>query len=174
MNRTTERGSVSIEVAVLAPAFIALMVLAGVVGRTALAAEALDAAAHDAARAASISRSSSTAKAAATEAARQQLDWYGLACTNDLAPTFSGTVAGQPTTFDVAFSSAVGQNATVTVRIICEVSFKDIALDILPGMTSGKRIESDFTSPLDRYRGRALGPGAVDVATAPDTSAGGV
>ena len=36
-----ERGSVAIEVAVLAPAFIALMVLAGVAGRTALAQEAV-------------------------------------------------------------------------------------------------------------------------------------
>ncbi|MEU1398266.1 TadE/TadG family type IV pilus assembly protein [Micromonospora zamorensis] len=174
MNRNAERGSVSIEVAVLAPAFIALMVLAGVVGRTALAAEAIDAAAHDAARAASISRSASTAKSAAVDAARQQLDWYGLACTNELAPTFSGTVGGETTTFDVAFKSAVGQNATVTVEIICEVSFKDISLDILPGMTSGKQIKSKFTSPLDRYRGRALGSGAVGVGSAPDTSAGGV
>ncbi|MCG5467436.1 pilus assembly protein [Micromonospora sp. LAH09] len=174
MKRTAERGSVSIEVAVLAPAFIALMVLAGVVGRTALAAEAVDAAAHDAARAASISRTSSTAESAALEAARQQLDWHGLACANGLAPTFRGTVAGVSTTFDAAFTSAVGENATVTVEIICDVSFSDISLDILPGMTSGKRIKAHFTSPLDRYRGRALGPGAVGVGAAPDTSAGGV
>ncbi|WP_030486154.1 TadE/TadG family type IV pilus assembly protein [Micromonospora chokoriensis] len=150
MTRTAERGSVSIEVAVLAPAFIALMVLAGVVGRTALAAEALDAAAHDAARAASISRNADTARAAALDAAQQQLDWHGLACANNLAPTFTGT----PSSFDGAFGSQVGTDATVTVTITCMVSFQDIALDILPGTQSQKEITASFTSPLDRYRSR--------------------
>ncbi|MGI5524900.1 TadE/TadG family type IV pilus assembly protein [Micromonospora sp. CA-259024] len=154
MNRSAERGSVSIEVAVLAPAFIALMVLAGVVGRSAVAAEALDAAAHDAARSASISRNSGAAREAAVEAAQKQLDWHGLACTNDLSPTFTGSVAGTSTSFDNAFSSPVGVDATVTVEISCLVSFKDIALDILPGMPTDKRITSSFTSPLDRYRSR--------------------
>ncbi|GGO05833.1 TadE/TadG family type IV pilus assembly protein [Micromonospora parathelypteridis] len=154
MTRTTERGSVSIEVAVLAPAFIALMVLAGVVGRTAVAAEAVETAAHDAARAASISRNSGTARQEALEAAQKQLDWHGLACTNDLEPGLTGTVAGVDTTFDSAFSSKVGEDATVTVTITCLVSFRDIALDILPGMQSERQITAEFTSPLDRYRGR--------------------
>ncbi|WFF02355.1 TadE/TadG family type IV pilus assembly protein [Micromonospora sp. WMMD964] len=154
MNRTAERGSVSIEVAVLAPAFIALMVLAGVVGRTALAAEAVEAAVHDAARAASISRNSTAAKTAAREAAQKQLDWHGLACANDLDPTFTGSVAGKATSFDGAFASTVGQDATVTVEIVCLVSFDDISLGILPGMPGGKQITANFTSPLDRYRSR--------------------
>ncbi|MEU7850981.1 TadE/TadG family type IV pilus assembly protein [Micromonospora parva] len=154
MTRAAERGSVSIEVAVLAPAFIALMVLAGVVGRSAVAAEALDAAAHDAARAASISRNSATARTAALEAARKQLDWHGLACANDLQPTFTGSVAGKDSGFDDAFSSSVGTDATVTVTISCRVSFRDITLDILPGMPSERLITGQFTSPLDRYRSR--------------------
>ncbi|MGC4865631.1 TadE/TadG family type IV pilus assembly protein [Micromonospora sp. DT53] len=157
MTRTAERGSVSIEVAVLAPAFIALMVLAGVVGRSAVAAEALDAAAHDAARAASISRDSDTARTRAREAAQKQLDWHGLACSNDLEPQFSGSVADMPDSesgFDDAFSSRIGTDATVTVTISCVVSFQDITLDILPGMVSEKLITGQFTSPLDRYRSR--------------------
>ncbi|MFI6782547.1 TadE/TadG family type IV pilus assembly protein [Micromonospora sp. NPDC050276] len=154
MTRTAERGSVSIEVAVLAPAFIALMVLAGVVGRSAVAAEALDAAAHDAARAASISRESGAARTAALAAAQKQLDWHGLACANDLDPTFTGSVGGAASSFDEAFSSQVGTDATVTVTITCVVSFQDITLDILPGMKSERQITAEFTSPLDRYRGR--------------------
>ncbi|WCN81739.1 TadE/TadG family type IV pilus assembly protein [Micromonospora sp. LH3U1] len=173
MTRTAERGSVSIEVAVLAPAFIALMVLAGVVGRSAVAAEAIDAAAHDAARAASISRNSGTARAEALQAAQKQLDWHGLACTNDLSPTFTGSVAGKPTSFDAAFNSAVGVDATVTVGISCLVSFKDISLDVLPGMPTDKRITAEFTSPLDRYRSRALRSGTAGTGSAADTSAGG-
>ncbi|MBQ0905749.1 TadE/TadG family type IV pilus assembly protein [Micromonospora sp. U21] len=154
MSRRAERGSVSIEVAVLAPAFIALMVLAGVAGRSAVAAEVVEAAAHDAARAASISRSADAARTAAREAARKQLDWRGLACTNDLDPTFSGSVAGNPVSFDDAFSSPVGEDATVTVEISCLVSFKDISLDVVPGMPTDNRITASFTSPLDRYRSR--------------------
>jgi Flp pilus assembly protein TadG len=154
VTRTAERGSVSIEVAVLAPAFIALMVLAGVVGRNAVAAEALDAAAHDAARAASISRNSDTAREKALEAAQKQLDWHGLACANDLDPTFSGSVGGKDSSFDNAFSSTVGTDASVTVTISCLVSFKDITLGVLPGMKSGQLITAEFTSPLDRYRSR--------------------
>ncbi|MEV4717092.1 TadE/TadG family type IV pilus assembly protein [Micromonospora noduli] len=154
MTRTAERGSVSIEVAVLAPAFIALMVLAGVVGRSAVAAEALEAAAHDAARAASISRNSDVAKEEAREAAQKQLDWHGLACANGLDPEFTGKSPGNESSFDKAFSSTVGTNATVTVTISCRVSFKDITLDILPGMESERLISAQFTSPLDRYRSR--------------------
>ncbi|MEU8180319.1 TadE/TadG family type IV pilus assembly protein [Micromonospora sp. NPDC049044] len=154
MSRTGERGSVSIEVAVLAPAFIALMVLAGVVGRTAVAAEAIEAAAHDAARAASISRDSVTAREAAREAIQDQLDWHGLACANDLDPELTATVGGAPTDFDDAFSSTIGTDATVTVTLVCLVSFQDITLDILPGMPDQRQISATFTSPLDRYRGR--------------------
>ncbi|MET8041824.1 TadE/TadG family type IV pilus assembly protein [Micromonospora sp. NPDC005215] len=154
MNRTAERGSVSIEVAVLAPAFIALMVLAGVVGRSAVAAEAIEAAAHDAARAASISRDSVTAREAALEAIQDQLDWRGLACANELSPEFTAKVGGTSTSFDDAFSSTIGTDATVTVTLVCLVSFRDISLDILPGMPDERQISATFTSPLDRYRGR--------------------
>ncbi|MCZ7377466.1 TadE/TadG family type IV pilus assembly protein [Micromonospora sp. WMMC250] len=155
MNRTAERGSVSIEVAVLAPAFIALMVLAGMAGRTALAAEAVEAAAHDAARAASISRGSSAAETAAREAAQKQLDWHGLACRGELDPEFESSVGTVTAAgFDHAFTSDVGQDATVTVEIVCLVSFDDILLGILPGMPGEKRVSATFTSPLDRYRSR--------------------
>ncbi|MEU8286358.1 TadE/TadG family type IV pilus assembly protein [Micromonospora sp. NPDC048905] len=154
MSRTAERGSVSIEVAVLAPAFIALMVLAGVAGRTAVAAEAIEAAAHDAARAASISRDSTTARAAALKAVQDQLDWRGLACANELNPELTATVAGQSRNFDDAFSSTAGTDATVTVTVVCLVSLRDISLDVLPGMPGEKQVSATFTSPLDRYRSR--------------------
>ncbi|MEH1164666.1 TadE/TadG family type IV pilus assembly protein [Micromonospora sp. CPCC 205539] len=152
--RTAERGSVSIEVAVLAPAFIALMVLAGVAGRSAVAAEAIDAAAHDAARAASISRDASTARAEARDAARRQLNWRGLNCTNAPTLTFSGSVAGKPSSFNAAFRSPVGQDATVTVKVACRVSFGDVRLAAVPGMPTDNLVEASFTSPLDRYRSR--------------------
>ncbi|MEU5779918.1 TadE/TadG family type IV pilus assembly protein [Micromonospora lupini] len=154
MTRAAERGSVSIEVAVLAPAFIALMVLAGVAGRSAVAAEALDAAAHDAARAASIARNPADGRKAARNAAQQQLDWRGLRCSGTPTLTFSGTVGRDTTDFDSAYETSLGQDATVTVTIACRVSFRDLRLSAVPGMPSENRIEASFTSPLDRYRSR--------------------
>jgi Flp pilus assembly protein TadG len=154
VSRTAERGSVSIEVAVLAPAFIALMVLAGVAGRSAVAAEAIDAAAHDAARAASISRNPTDAREQARNAAQQQLDWRGLSCSGAPILRFSGRVGNNDTGFDNAYRSALGQNATVTVTVECRVSFRDLRLNAVPGMPSENRIQASFTSPLDRYRSR--------------------
>ncbi|MGN9774869.1 TadE/TadG family type IV pilus assembly protein [Micromonospora sp. H33] len=149
-----ERGSVSVEVAILAPAFIALLVLGGVAGRTAVAAEAVDAAAHDAARAASISRDAGTARREARDAAVRLLDWRRLNCAGTPTVAFSGSVNGRPTSFDAAFRSPVGQNASVTVRISCAVDLSDLQLSVVPGMPTGKRVTASFTSPLDRYRSR--------------------
>ncbi|MFI7022741.1 TadE/TadG family type IV pilus assembly protein [Micromonospora sp. NPDC049900] len=147
------RGSVSIEVAVLAPAFVALMVLGGVAGRTAMASEALEAAAHDAARAASISRDATSARDAARDAARRQLDWRRVSCSRLPEVEFSGSVDGRSTTFDEAFRSSVGQDAAVTVEITCLVSYQDIKISALR-MPDGNRVTVSFTSPLDRYRSR--------------------
>ncbi|WP_018790908.1 TadE/TadG family type IV pilus assembly protein [Salinispora arenicola] len=149
-----DRGSVSVEVAILAPAFIVLLVLAGVAGRTAVAAEAVEAAAHDAARAASISRDAGTAGQRARDAAVRQLDWRGLSCTGTPTVDLSGAVNGQATSFAAAFRSSVGQQASVTVRLTCTVDLSDLRLDALPGMPSSRRVSASFTSPLDRYRSR--------------------
>jgi hypothetical protein len=152
--RDTERGSVSVEVAVLAPAFIALMVLAGVAGRTAVGAEAIQAAAHDAARAASISRDAGTGRDAAVAAAGKQLDWQGLDCVGPPSFDFTGSVAGSPTTFERAYAADPGQPAAVSVQVSCTVSFADIHLSSVPGMPAGRLVSARFTSPLDSYRSR--------------------
>ncbi|SCL38037.1 Flp pilus assembly protein TadG [Micromonospora pallida] len=152
--RTGERGSVSVEVAVLAPAFIALMVLAGVAGRTAVGAEAIQAAAHDAARAASISRDAGTGKDAATTAAEKQLNWQGLNCVGPPSFAFTGSVGGTPTSFAAAYAAPPGQPAAVSVQVSCTVSFADIHLSSLPGMPAGRLVSARFTSPLDSYRSR--------------------
>ncbi|MFI6331511.1 TadE/TadG family type IV pilus assembly protein [Micromonospora chersina] len=149
-----DRGSVSIEVAVLAPAFIGLMVLAGVAGRTAVADEAVESAAHDAARAASIARDARTGRTAATDAARRQLDWSGLRCTAPPALTFRGSVGDAGTSFAAAYRSAPGVPATVTVTVTCTVSFADLRAPGLPGVPGGKTVSASFTSPLDIYRSR--------------------
>ncbi|GAA2701447.1 TadE/TadG family type IV pilus assembly protein [Micromonospora olivasterospora] len=151
----SERGSVAVEVAVLAPAFIALMVLAGVAGRTAIAQEAVQSAAHDAARAASISRDAEAARDAARAAAGSQLDWQRANCVGQPALALTGNVNGTPATFEQAYATDPGQPAAVTVQVSCTVSFADIHLSLLPGMPGSRTVSATFTSPLDRYRSRS-------------------
>lgn len=156
-SRTGERGSVSVEVAILAPVFLALLAVAGIAGRTALAHEAIDAAAHDAARAASISRTATDARSAARSAVQDRLDWDNLSCRTAPTLTFAGTVDGRATSLEDAFRSPVGTPATVSVAVSCVVSFQSLPLAALPGAPDRKRVSARFDSPLDRYRSRSVG-----------------
>lgn len=133
------RGSVSVEMAILAPAFLLLIVTAIMFGRTAVAAHAIDVAAHDAARAASISRTQPAAAANAESAARTALDRQGLDCVGD--PTIEPDVTG--------FASGGADLEFVSVRIRCEVSFTDIALG---GIPPNRVLTTTFVSPIDIFR----------------------
>ncbi|NUR96216.1 MAG: pilus assembly protein TadE [Kribbellaceae bacterium] len=137
-----ERGSVSIEVAILAPALILLIVVGIVAGRTSLAASMVADAAHDAARAASLARTASDARVVAAQTADRSLFGHGYACVN---PTVTTDTSG--------FTRPLGQPATVTVTISCTISYADLVK--LPGVPGGKVIINSFTSPLDQFRARS-------------------
>lgn len=142
---THDRGSASVEVAILTPAFLFLIVLAAVVGRVTIAQNAIDLAAHDAARAASISRTAGQAEDAATAAAEetladQELDCVPLTVTVD-SDDF-GDALGVPTN--------PNNPPIVTVRVVCDVSLVDLPMLDLDSV----EVEATHTSPLDYYRGR--------------------
>jgi hypothetical protein len=141
-----QRGSVSVETAILTPALLLLIVLATVAGRTALAHQAIDLAAHDAARAASISRDADTARAAATTAAAGALAGQGLHCVNDL----TGDLVVDTRGFDQPPDLLEPAFVAVTVR--CVVSFTDLAL---PGVPAHRELTATFVSPLDVFRERS-------------------
>ncbi|MFK3982832.1 TadE/TadG family type IV pilus assembly protein [Micromonospora sp. NPDC050397] len=149
------RGSVSIEVAILAPAFLGLMVVAAVLGRTAIADEAIGSAAHDAARAASIARTPGDAQTAATEAANAALGQAGLSCVTGSTVLFAGFVDNEKTSLYAAFSSPLGSNASVEVTVRCNVSYQDLSISAL-NVQSTRMRQATFVSPLDRYRSRTL------------------
>jgi Flp pilus assembly protein TadG len=149
-----DRGSVSIEVAVLAPAFLGLLVLAGVVGRTAVADEAIDSAAHDAARAASISRDHVTARSAAETAVQVRLNLDGLTCESVPQVLVDGIVANQVTSLEEAFNTPLGTNVSIRVIVRCLVSYEDLTMVAL-NLDAGSLREATFVSPLDRYRSRS-------------------
>lgn len=129
-----ERGSVSVEAAILAPALAALIVLAVVVGRSSIAYNAVAAAAHDAARAASISRTEDIATAQATVVA-QSLDDVDCAETNIIVN------ASQ-------LHLPVGEPAMVDVTVVCVLDFSDVGLPLT------RTLEATFHSPVDVWRGR--------------------
>lgn len=151
-----DRGSVSVETAILAPAFLALVALAGVAGRTALAHEAIEVAAHDAARAASISRTAVDGRNAARAAVESRLTAEGLSCAGDPELVLDGTLDGDPADFDAVYASGLGTDASVVASVTCDVSVRDLRMPLLPGMRTYTTVEATFASPLDRYRGRSV------------------
>lgn len=135
-----ERGSASIEAAVLAPAMLALIGVAIVGGRIQVAGSAIETAAHDAARAASISRTATQARTNAHTAAEATLNQRGLHC------------ARLTVTVDTSgFATPVGQPATVSADVECVVDFSDLLGGGLPG---SRTLHAHFTSVLDTFRTR--------------------
>jgi Flp pilus assembly protein TadG len=135
-----DRGSASLEVAVIAPAIIALLGLMIAFGRVIDADGAVDAAAHAAARAASLERDAANAQARARAAAEDSLSGDGITCqTTNVSVDTSGYLLD------------VGQTATVTATISCTARLSDIGL---PGLPGSKTLTASFTSPIDTYRGR--------------------
>ncbi|MDR7278859.1 TadE/TadG family type IV pilus assembly protein [Catenuloplanes atrovinosus] len=147
MIRRRDRGSVSVEVAILTPAFIALIVTAFVVGRTATATNAVDLAAHDAARAASIARDAASADTAARAAAEKALAQQDVTCTNSNVISY-----GTPNSLLGAFATPVGQPASVVVTVTCVISFADLGF---PGVPGDRTKQATYESVLDTYRSRS-------------------
>jgi Flp pilus assembly protein TadG len=138
--QTGQRGSVTLEVAILGPALLLLLGLVIVVGRISLSGGAIEAAARDAARQASIARDPTSAARDARSAAADTLTHQGLRCAS---LTVSVNTAG--------FAVPVGTPAQVSARVSCVVALSDIGV---PGMPGQKTLRAQFASPLDRFRER--------------------
>jgi Flp pilus assembly protein TadG len=130
-----ERGSLAIELSVLAPALIAFMFLVVFAGRVAQAESDVRSAAHEAARAASLRGSPTAAEAAAQMTVDQNLSTSGVACG-------SSTVAVD------ASDLRPGGQVAVTVR--CRTSYADLAMFGVPG---SRDFEVTAVEIVDTYRG---------------------
>lgn len=142
MNSTgirNDRGSAAVEIAAITPVLVALIMLVIFGGRVALTRQAVQTAAADAARAASIERTAATAKSAAIRAAQVSLNNQNLTC------------ASSNVIVDVTqFARPVGTPASVVVRVVCAIATADLGLP-LPGTVQS---QATMTSPLDTYRER--------------------
>jgi Flp pilus assembly protein TadG len=138
-----DRGDAALELLILAPVMLALIGLVIAAGRTSVAEGAVEAAARDAARQASISLTPAAARQAALASAYAALRGDGLAC----KPTV---------TLDVAqgFATPLGQPAEVSASVSCTVRLSDL---LVPGLPGSRTLTARFTSPLDPYRSRAVG-----------------
>lgn len=135
-----DRGSESIATAIVAPLLLMLLCTAIAGGRIVTSGAKIDAAAEDAARAASISRTHAGAQAEAAQAAARSLDDQGIRC------------ASASTSIDTSgLAVPLGQVGTVTVTISCTVPLSDL---LLPGVPGSKTMTSTFTSVVDAYRSR--------------------
>lgn len=140
MRRREETGSAAIEAAVGLPAFMLFVALIILAGRLAIATQAVQASASEAARVASIARTQGVASTAATKAAASNLANQDVHCVQS-------TVAVDTTGFD----APVGTPAQVTATVACVVNLADLSL---PGVPGTKTVTATASSPIDTYRER--------------------
>jgi Flp pilus assembly protein TadG len=132
-------GNAALELVVLAPVLLFLLGLVVAAGRTSIAQGSVDAAARDAARQASISLTPGAAQAAALSSAKAALSGDGLDCN----PVVTVNTA--------EFGVPVGEPATVTATVSCQVPLSDL---LVPGLPGSRTLRFTFTSPLDPFRER--------------------
>lgn len=135
-----DRGSEAIATAIVTPLLLMLLCMAIAGGRIVTSGAKIDAAAEDAARAASISRTYTSAQAEASAAATRSLGDQGIHCASTSTSIDSSGLA-----------VPLGQVGTVTVTISCTVPLADL---LLPGVPGSKTMTSTFTSVVDAYRSR--------------------
>jgi Flp pilus assembly protein TadG len=126
-----QRGSMAIEVVILAPVLIAFTLLVVAGGRFVGRQGDVDSAARDAARAASVERTAESAESVAATVAAASLP-AGAAC--------------DPAAVD---TSHWAQGGSVGVTIRCQVSYSGLGLVGLPGSA---RVEGSSVAPLDQFR----------------------
>lgn len=135
-----ERGNIAINTAVVFPMVLLIAMLLLMAGRTVLAQGAVQSAANEAARSASISRTAVAAHAAASETARSTLNNSGISCTRtSIVPVLD------------AFTLPLGTVGEVRVDVSCEVPLSDLGL---PGAPGAREMHATGRSVLDAYRGR--------------------
>ena len=135
-----ERGSAAVEITLVAPVLVLFVLVIIFGGRLVLARQAVQSAAFDAARAASLARAQPAARSAAARiAASTPANQKQPGATTQVVPDLTG------------FTKPVGTPATVTVRVVCEVPVADLGL---PGIGGTVTVEETATSALDEFRER--------------------
>ena len=131
-SRRSGRGSMAVEIVILAPIMLAFMMLVVAAGRLVAVKGDLEAASRDAARAASLERDSSSADSRAAAIVGASLDSQTTQC--------RGTSLG---------GSNFVAGGFVRVSLNCQVSYNGLGLIGLPGSVT---VKATSTAPIDTYR----------------------
>ena len=140
MIRRDERGSAAIEAAIGVPAFALFVGLVIFGGRTATTHEALQSAAADAARSASLARDAAVARAEAREAATTSITNQQIGCS---------AISVDVDTSD--FNKQPGIPGSVNVTVSCRLALSDLAV---PGVPGSRVMRATMSSPIDTWRER--------------------
>lgn len=136
----SERGSEAINTVIVVPALLMIVAVIIMAGRLAVAHSAVESAAAEAARAASIARTQVEANASAAAGAQVTLDSQNLTC------------ASTKVTVDTSgFAAPPGTPAVVEATVTCRVKLSDLALSALP-IPGFRQISVTTTSPIDTFR----------------------
>jgi Flp pilus assembly protein TadG len=135
LDRRSERGSVSVEVAVIAPAFVFLMLLVVFAGKVSEADGNVERAAAEGARAASLRQHPGNAATDARSTVEANLATAGVSCSTLEA---------------IVDTSDFEPGGTVTVTVECTASMADVTLLGVPGT---RTFTATATEVIDTYRG---------------------
>ena len=136
--RRDDRGSESVELAILLPIGVLILAMLVIGARIALAGDRISGVAGIAARDASLARSADAAAQLAISSATTALTSANLHCTNV-----------QVTADTSGFAAPAGIPASITVKVWCTVDLSDIGVVGLPG---SRTLTDTAISPLDPAR----------------------
>ena len=140
--RDRQQGSMSVELAVIAPALVLLLLLVAAAGRVVEAQGHIDGAARDAARAASLAGSSGQAVQLAQQAAQGDLGASSWCVGGSVrAPVIGFPSAGQ----------LVGPGSDVRVTVTCDVNMSPFRL---LGFGATMHFSGTGIAPLDPFTSR--------------------
>jgi hypothetical protein len=140
--RRDERGSLALEMVLLAPSILLLLGLIYAYGRVGQVNGVMESGARDAARSATLARSMPEARTRAERVVEDALKAAPASCRD--APTVR--VTGDDPTHPDAFVPG----GALRVEVSCSYDLSDLGLPGAPGRLTAR---SSFTSMLDPYRG---------------------
>jgi Flp pilus assembly protein TadG len=130
-----QQGSAALELTLITPVLVVLLLFVAAGGRAVAARGDVDAAARDAARAASITRDAATAQAHARAAAAAAVGEGAAPCARLAIDVDTGD--WRP-------------GGAITVSVTCDLRLADLALLRVPGV---RTVTATASAPLDVYRG---------------------
>ena len=136
--RPGDRGSMSVELVVIAPALVLMLLLIGAGGRWVESHGALDGAARDAARAASVGRTAEDADALAHQAAQADLSTSGWCDGGTVAVGVNGFPA----------TATIAQGTDITVTVSCDVNMAPFTM---LGFRAATPVTAQAVAPLDPF-----------------------